>query len=271
MAEAAAHVGVPARSRRVQAVDHAIDVLVMLGETGGSVSIGRIAQKIGLSKASVYHLLTTLESRQFVVRDAESARYRLGWSLYELGSKVAYAADVGRVARYYLDRLAVETGESVLLGILDHDAVLYLDRGDAPRGFHMVAGAGRRSPLHATASGKALLALSGDSGLVSRILAGPLQRFTEATITDPDRLLDELNTIRQRKYATCWQEHEVGLCSIAVPVRDYTGSVVATLAVAGPAPRLNANRTGCLSSLREAARSVEARLGHGAGGSSRLE
>lgn len=226
------------RGRRIRAVDHAIDVLETMGAAGRPMGVSEIARQTNLSKAAVHHLLATLETRRFVMRDTDSALYKLSWALYELGSNVVRDIDVSRIARPYLDKLAVETGESVLLGILDEHSVLYLDRGEAPAGLQMRANAGRRSPLHATASGKVLLAFANDSLLLDEILSGPLERLTKTTITDPSILRYELAEARRRGYATCWQEREIGLCSVGVPLRDYRGSVVAALTVAGPSIRL---------------------------------
>jgi DNA-binding IclR family transcriptional regulator len=230
----------PGPGRRVRAVDHAVDVLEAMAKVGRAVGVSDLARMTGLSKATVHHLLATLEARRFVMRDPSSPLYRLSWALYELGSNVVRDVDLSRAARPYLDRLAVQTKESVLLGILDGDSVLYLDRGEAPMGLQMRANAGRRGPLHATASGKVLLANASDPGLLERLLAKPLPRLTTTTITDPDLLRKELAEVRAQQYATCWQEREVGLCSVAVPLRDYTGAVIGSLAVAGPATRLTA-------------------------------
>jgi DNA-binding IclR family transcriptional regulator len=203
------------------------------------LGVSAIAQRVGLSKATVHHLLGTLESRRFVVRDSMSAQYRLSWGLYELGAAVVRSVDLTRVARQYVDQLAIRTGESVLLGLLDGDSVLYLDRGEAPSGFRVVANAGRRCALHSTASGKVLLAFSQDPRVLQRILAHPLAKLTRTTITDPDQLRRELAKVRWQGYATCWQEAEANFCSLAVPVRDYSGAVIASLAIAGPSMGLN--------------------------------
>jgi DNA-binding IclR family transcriptional regulator len=247
--------------RRVQAVDHAIDVLEAMAQAGGSLGLSDVARQTGLSKATVHHLLGTLEARRLVMRDPQTAAYRLGWALYELGSVVVRSADVARAARPHLDALAVETGESVLLGVLDGDSVMYLDRGDAPNGFHMVATAGRRSPLHATASGKLLLAFAGEEA-INAYLAQPLERFTPDTIVDPAVLRAQLETIRHDGYASCWQERELGLCSVAVPVRDHTAATVASLTLVGPVGRLTPENVGAhLAPLRSAAHAVEEHLG----------
>jgi IclR family transcriptional regulator, KDG regulon repressor len=249
------------RKRRVQAVEHAIDILECLATSGGGLGVSEISRRTGLSKATVYHLLATLEGRRMVMREPASASYRLGWALYEMGIGVARASEVSRIARPFLDRLAVETGESVLLGVIDEGSVLYLDRGDAPSGFHMVAAAGGRSPLHSTASGKLLLACAG-SEEAERYLSGELQSFTPNTITDPGALRTQLAEIREQGYATCWQERELGLCSVAVPLRDHTGAAVASLTLAGPAGRLTPESVEAhLEPLRMAAIEIDALLG----------
>jgi len=250
-----------ARPRRVQAVDHAIDVLDVIAGDNRSLTLSEIARKTGLSKPSAHHMLVTLESRHFVMREPDSPRYRLGWALYELGANVVRNVNLSRVARPYLDRLSAQTGESTLLGILDNDSVLYLDRGEAPGGLTMVADAGRRGSLHATASGKVLLAF-GDPMLVDALLARSLPQYTRATVTSAAGLRRQLAQVRARGFATCWQEAELGLCSLAVPLRDYTSAVVGTLTLAGPAARLNARTYQTqLVPLNDAARRIELHLG----------
>jgi DNA-binding IclR family transcriptional regulator len=249
------------RTRRIQSVDHAIDVLQVLNEAPDGMGVSAIAQRVGLSKATVHHLLGTLESRRFVVRDPMAAHYRLSWGLYELGSAVVRSVELTRVARQYLDRLALGTGASVLLGLLDGDSVLYLDRGEAPSGLRVVANAGRRCALHSTASGKVLLAFARDPHLLQRVVTRPLTRFTGTTITDPNRLRRELAQVRWQGYATCWQEAEVDFCSLAVPLRDESGAVIASLAIAGPSAGLNAGTVPkSLMLLRAAAQTIGAQL-----------
>ena len=248
--------------RRVRAVDHALNVLDCLGRSDRPLGVSDIARRTGLSKATAHHLLSTLTSRRFVMQDPYTSLYRLGWALYELGSSVVRDVELSRAARPSLDRLAADTGESVLLGILDDDAVLYLDRGESPHGFYMVANAGRRGPLHATASGKVLLAFAPDAQLVDRILNTTLEKYTSSTVTDVAQLRRQLATVRNRGYAVCRQEREVGLCSLAVPLRNYTGAVVGSLALAAPASRLTATTQGSyLTHITTAAHEIELHIG----------
>jgi len=249
-------------SRRVQAVDKALDVLDTLGGSGRPLGVSDIARRTGYSKATVHHLLTTLVSRRYVLQDPYTSMYRLGWALYELGTSVVRDVEFTRAARPFLDRLAADTGESILLGILEDDAVLYLDRGESPSGFRMVANAGRRGPLHATASGKVLLAFASDGQLVERVLSKPLVKFTTSTITDESALRRQLITVRSRGWAVCRQEREVGLSSLAVPLRNYTGLVVGSLTLACPATRLTkASLPKYLEALHAAAHEIEVHIG----------
>ena len=248
-------------SRHVRSLLNAVDVLQAMARSNRQLGVSDIARRAGMSKAATYAILRTLESRRIVARDPDSATYRLGWALYELGANVVRNLDLSRAARTHIDDLAQRTQDSVLLGIVENDSILYLDRGESPEQFHMAANIGRRSPIHASASGKAILAFSPES-LLERIVKEPLRAYTSATVTDVDELKAQLENVRQRGYATCWQEVEIGLSSIGVPLRDYTGSVVASLTLAGPAARVNTKTERSLVPLiRDTAAAIEARLG----------
>jgi IclR family transcriptional regulator, KDG regulon repressor len=247
-------------SRHVQSLLNAVDVLQAMARSDRELGVSELARRTGMSKAATYAILRTLETRRVVARDPDSFTYRLGWALYEMGASVVRGLDLSRVARTYLDDLARSTGDSVLLGIVEEDSILYLDRGESPEQFHMVANIGRRSPIHASASGRAILAFS--EPLLERVLSEPLRPYTTYTVTDPMRLMKALERVRRKGYATCWQEVEIGLSSIGVPLRDYTGDVVAALTLAGPMARVNSKtEQDLVPLLRETAAAIEQRLG----------
>lgn len=262
MAEIAKEAAGPRRpSRRVQAVDHAIDVMECMAAAGTALGVSEIARATSLSKATVHHLLATLVARRFVMHEPHSARYVLGWNLYELGSTVVRSVDLSRIARLYLDQLADQTQATALLAIRDGDSVLYLDRGEAPTVLRTFADVGRRSPLHATASGKVLLAYA-EPRLIDQLLRTGLPALTPATITDPAALRVQLAAVRTSGYAVCWQEREVGLSSISVPLRNYTGAVIGCLTLATMSARLyDATLPEYLAPLQAAAAEIERQLG----------
>jgi DNA-binding IclR family transcriptional regulator len=254
------------RSRRIAAVDRAIDVISMLSHAGADLSLTTIANYVGMSKSAAFELMRTLESRRIVERDLDSRRYRLSWTMYEIGATVLHRVALPSAAGYYLDLLAVQTGQHALLGIVQSRSVLYLVRGEAKPGLSAFANVGRRFPLHSTASGKILLAFHQDSSLMERVLQSPLDRVTDKTITDPQMLRKEIAGARMAGYATCWQEGERDLCSVAMPVRDHQGRTVAALALVGSADSLTPSTVQrLLRPLSSAVRAVEARLGLVAG------
>lgn len=236
--------------RVVQSVSRAVRLLKALAAQGGPLSLAELAKAAGLSKTSVFHMLRTLELQGFVSKTSNAA-YQLDWGLYELGSTVVRSVDLTRVARVYLDRVADITGEAVLLSILDGDSVLYLDRGQAVESFDMVANIGRRAPLHVNASGKVLLAFQRPK-FIAEFLAHNLESKTQATLVDPRELDQDLAAVRLNGFATCWEEEVLGISSVAVPIRDYSGEVCAAMAVAGPAVRVNTLRMAELVAMLQA-------------------
>lgn len=250
------------RTRRVAAVDHAIDALMVLSRAQTDLSLTELADAVGMSKSATFELLRTLETRRLVEHDADARTYRLSWTVYELGSSVLHRVALPSAAAYYLDKLAVQTGQVALLGILKDRSVLYLVRGEAPPGLVAFANVGRRFPLHATASGKILLAFHHDSELMELILRSPLKRITPATIIDAKRLRGEVAEIRRSGFATCWQEGEPELCSVAMPVRDHGGQTVAALALVGSSTSMTRSSVRqFLPPLRSSVLAIESRLG----------
>jgi DNA-binding IclR family transcriptional regulator len=236
-------------------------LLHQLSEADRPLGVSELARRTGLDKATVFHLLATLQSRHLVAQDPETTRYQLSWGLYALGASMTRTHHVAQAVRGQLETLARATGETVLVGILDEGTVLYIDRAESPSGLAMVANIGRRAPLHAVATGKVLLAHSANTEL-ERLLSSPLPRFTPTTMTDADELRTQLAAVRKQGFARCWQEHEAGVSSVSVPVRNFTGDVVAALTIAGPASRLTARALRRqLVPLQETAKAIQARLG----------
>lgn len=247
--------------RTVQSVSRAFLLLRTLAKAGLPMSLSDLARRVDASKPSTYHLLRTLVLERAVARTADG-KYTLGWGMWELGTAVVRGDDLTRISRFHLDHLADQTGEAALLSILDGHSVLYLDRGQSSSGFELVANVGRRSSLHANASGKLLLAFS-DGDFVEEILATPLRAFTSNSVTDPKVLREQLQLAKAEGYAACWQEQEIGMSSLAVPIRNYSGKVVAALAIAGPATRINPFTAGeHLELIHAEADAISAGLGY---------
>jgi DNA-binding IclR family transcriptional regulator len=170
--------------------------------------------------------------------------------------------DLVRTARSILEELADRTRETVNLGVLSGDGVVYIDQVTGTRSIVAVSWVGRRTPLHCTSNGKVLLAHL-DEVDRSRLLGGRLERSTPNTITDPSKLRAQLEEIRIRGYGQTMEELEEGLNAVSAPVRRADGEVIAALSVSGPAFRMrpvDLPRIGHLT--MEAATAISRRLGY---------
>jgi DNA-binding IclR family transcriptional regulator len=182
--------------------------------------------------------------------------------LIRLAGAAMASLDLVRTARPILEDLADRTRETVNLGVLSGDAVVYIDQVTGTRSIVAVSWVGRRTPLHCTSNGKVLLAFLGDKER-DRLLAGPLDNPTPRSVVKPADLRTQLEEVRVRGYAQTMEELEEGLNAVAAPVRRGDGEVVAALSVSGPAFRMrpvDLPRVGRL--VMEAASSISRRMGY---------
>jgi IclR family KDG regulon transcriptional repressor len=226
-----------------------------------SIGVSELARRLGLGKSNVHRLLTTLVTEGLVEQDPRSGGYRLGIVMFELGEAVKVHLDL-HAAGPVLAHLREQTGESSQVGVLDGDEVVYVDRLESAHSLRLFTETGRRVPAHCTSSGKILLAYRGEAER-ERFLAGaPLARLTPHTITDPGALRAELVTVRARGWAEAINERELGVASIAAPIRDVHGEVVAAISIGAPLARFGAvPRRRIARALVEAGEAVSRRLG----------
>lgn len=251
------------RDYNIQALDTALQVLEVFLQPGhGALSLAEISQQLGLNKSRVFRILATLEQRGFVEQDRETHVYRLGLKLLALGAAVQRRLDLTRLARHWLDDLAAATGEAVFLGVLDGLEAVCVDSRESKHPIRLYAEVGRRTPLHVGGFPKVLLAylVETDPTVLDRLDLTPI---TPATLTTPHALAVELAGIRRDGYVVASNDLDWGACSIAAPICDHTGAVVAALSVAGPVERFTPDRiTAYLDHVRQAAAGISAQLGY---------
>jgi DNA-binding IclR family transcriptional regulator len=244
----------------LQSVRRALLALELISEHG-ELGVTELGRKLGVHKATASRLIATLAERGFVERDPLTEKYRLGYGLISLAGAAVGGNDLVRAARPILDELAERTTETVNLGVLTGDSVVYVDQITGTRAIVSVSWVGRRTPLHCTSNGKVILAFATDVER-ERLLRSPLTKLTPKTITDVRKLRAQLEEIRVRGYAQTMEELEEGLNAVSAPVRGMNGELVAALSVSGPAFRMrpvDLPRVGKLTA--EAARAISRRLG----------
>jgi len=249
------------RRIRLSSVANAIRLTKAFSESEYEMGISALAARLGLAKSTVHRLATTLVEYGMLEQNRESGRYRLGLALFELGTLVRRKMDVMSEAQGQIHALADLSGETVQLAILDHFSVLYIRIRESRQAVRMSSGLGSRAPAHCTGVGKALLAWQPPE-VVKAVIDGGLKRFTENTIVEPQALLEELDSIRQKGYAIDDEEIEAGLRCVAAPIRNHTGRVMAAISVAAPVQRMSKKAVQTtVPSVVAAADAVSRRLG----------
>ncbi|MGV9378873.1 IclR family transcriptional regulator [Nonomuraea sp. NPDC003707] len=225
----------------VQSVDRAISVLEILSRRG-EAGVSEVAAEIDVHKSTAFRLLGALEARGLVEQAEERGKYRLGFGIIRLAGGVNTQLDVTQRGRPVCQRLAEEFGETVNIAVLRSNYAVNLDQVRGASAVTTYNWVGQITPLHATSSGKVLMAHL-DERQRERVLSdGALESFTPRTVTDLDRLREQLTEIKQAGYGYCLEELEEGLNAMAAPIRSYHGDVVAAVSASGPAYRFTAER-----------------------------
>ncbi len=241
-------------TERIQSVDRAIDLLLAVAAAGPvDAGVPALAKACGLNRATAWRLLKTLQARGLVTVDA-SGRYVLGVTAVELGGAAGPDALIA-AAHPLLERMCAKTGETASLAMPAVGGLTYVDEV-TPIAVLTASWLGRTVALHATSTGKALLAFLPQSEL-RRVLPATLPAFTDTTITAPAELAAELAATRARGYGTCAGELEPSLYGVSAPALDRTGRPLAVLSIWGPKDRVPEERFAELGAVVvEAAREV---------------
>jgi IclR family transcriptional regulator, KDG regulon repressor len=221
-----------------------------------------LGRRLGLGKSTVHRLLTTLAGEGLLEQDPRTGGYRLGIVMFELGEAVRVHMDLHAAAGPVLGMLREETRETAQVGVLDRGEVVYVDRLESSHTLRLFTETGRRVPAHCSSSGKVLLAFLPELARADLLDGRPLPALTPDTITDPGVLNAELSQVRARGWAEAVNEREIGVASIAAPVRDHRGDVVAAISIGAPIIRLGAaQRRRLARPVMEAGDAVSRRLG----------
>jgi DNA-binding IclR family transcriptional regulator len=221
----------------VQSIRRAFGVLGALAD--GPLGVTEVAERSGLPKSTAARLLATLAGEGAVEQVPGETQYRLGPRLVTLAAGLTPTRTIAAVARPALEELAGSTGEAAGLSVPDGDLVHYIDQVATPNPVSVRDWTGTRAPLHAVSSGQVLLAYRMPAA-VNHYLAGPLEGFTPRTLTTPEAVRERLHEIRRVGYAWAIEEFDEGISSVAAPIADASGEVVAALHVHGPSYRFPA-------------------------------
>lgn len=222
----------------LSSVRNAARLLKEFSSKDRELGVSELARRLELGKSTVHRLLVTLAEEHLVEQDDNTGRYRLGLAIYDLGAAVATGLDLHEAVMPAMEQLRAATSETVHVAVLDGREVVYVERLDSPHTLRLFLEVGRRNWAHCTGTGKCLLAYLPPNDL-ERILDGwELPRITDRTIVDQESLRSELKEIRRRGIAHNNGESELGVLSVAGPIRDVSGRIRAAISVAGPKERM---------------------------------
>jgi IclR family acetate operon transcriptional repressor len=245
----------------IAVLDRALDVLEALADGNEPLGVTELARRVGATKSAAYRILANLERRGYVGKDATTARYSLGTRLAYLGQRSLGTFDLRQVARPILEELNRRFHETVNLGVLEGNEVVYIDMIESQHGLRMAARVGARDFVHSTALGKAMLAFLPPEAVEHR-LRHPLPARTAHTITVPALLAAELDRVRARGVAEDHAENELGARCVAAPIFDHAGSVIAAISVSSPESRLDDSRAAeVAAAVQTAAQEITRRVG----------
>ncbi len=244
-----------------QSVSRAVALLKSFDDVHPEWSLGELSARLALNKTTTHRLLAALEGEGLIMRSV-TGNYQLGAEMIALGGCAMRVNDLRVVSRPIMEVLTQETGETVSLEVFSKGQVMILDEVSSREPMAVAQNVGSRLPLHATSTGKLLLAYASD-GVVDDVLGHSLPALTPATMIKPDELRRELDAIRAHGYATTQDELDIGFMAIAAPVYDQTRTVVASLSIGGPILRMDtAGFSEMVAALQVAARRISRQLGY---------
>lgn len=213
----------------IESLSRGLSVLSILSESSSPLTLTELSDQLHLSKSSIQRLAFTLQQLGYLNRDEETKKYQLGQKVLSFGFSAMKNLDIRRVALPLLEKASKEIGENVNLAILEETEIVYIERIKTQQILNINLNVGSRLPVYCTSMGKVMLAFLHEDrleGILERIEFKPL---TPYTISNEKHFRRELKKVRARGYAVSNEELSLGLRSVAAPVRNFTGGVIAAV------------------------------------------
>lgn len=250
----------------VQSLERGLEVIRAFSAARPRMTLSEVARQTGMTRATARRFLLTLESLGYVASDGKS--FALRPRVLQLGYAYLSSFSVAEIAQDHLEDLADQLHESCSASVLDGEDIVYVARSSTNRIMTIGLSVGTRLPAYCTSMGRVLLAYLDGPDLDRYLAAADLQKRTGRTITEPSRLRAELATVHSQGWALLDQELEEGVRSVAVPVHDANGNVVAAINTSAHAARvtLDTLRSTFLPALQACGHQIELDLAGGSHG-----
>lgn len=241
-----------------------LQVMEALAASPAPMRLTDIVAAVALDKATTLRLLNTLRVAGYVSQDGDQGRYALTERVWGLTRGYLGRRDIRQLARPHLERLREETGETVHLGVLASDQIVYIDKLESTQSVRLVSAVGQAGTLHTSGIGKAMLSFLPAEVAEELLASADLSARTATSMTDPDEIRAECARARERGYSVDLCENEDDVICAGAPILDGTGTPIAAISIAGPAFRME----GKLDEVGRSARDAAAAIGLEADGES---
>lgn len=216
----------------------------------------------GIPKTSVYRMLTSLEEMQFLEKGSD-LKYRLGLIFLKFGSLVSSRIDLRQVAYPVMKELHDDVEEAINLIVIQGEEAVYIEKIDLKQKVRLFTAVGRTSPLYAGACSRIILSFQSDEKIRDYVEKTELRKFSEGTITDKEELYKLIEKARNDGYTVSYSELETHTSSVAAPIFDHNGNVIAGLSIAGIEANYQEDNVTIFSKkVIEAANEISFRLGY---------
>lgn len=240
-----------------------LQIMECLAESRIPMRLQDIAKQVSMTQSTVLRYLYALQEASYIYQDSESSRYALTWRVCRLSENLNTLLGLRNITNPFVNQLANTLSMGACVVIEQDKACLYVDCIDNPNS-PTLQRIGKQAPMHTTGSGKVLLSQYTEQQLADYIAVKGLVKLTENTITDPSALRQELAKIRQQGYGMDEQECEPGLRCISIPLRNYSGNIIASMSIFGNPENMSDDRIReeIYPALKAATDTISARLGY---------
>jgi DNA-binding IclR family transcriptional regulator len=252
---------VSSRTERLSSVAAAARILREFDKHSTQLGVSQLARRVGIGKSSAHRIIWTLVEEGLLEKVEETGLFRHTTQMRSLGASAETAQRLHEAATMPLDLLRTHTTGTLHIAILDGHDVLYLERREGPGAIKVFRAIGARIAAHGTSSGKVLLAFLPQEQQKRLVDGMRLTPRTARTITTPAAFMEELERVRRQGFAENRGESEIGMASIAAPVRDPLGRVVASVSVAQYVDDVDAGLRHLARPVVETAHRISAGLG----------
>ena len=248
---------------QVSSILRVLQILECFMDSDTEWTLKALVDHLGLPTTTVFRQVSTLTERSYLEQDPVRKSYRPGPRLLMLSSAILGQSDLRRTARPELERLSDILQETINLSVLLEHDIFYLDKVETHRSIVCNTQVGSRAPAYATSAGKAMLACQSEEYIEEYChwMADSAVALTVGTITDPERLRQELAFARIHGYALDDGEIEEGLICVAAPICDMYHRAVGAVSVSGPDYRMRADQEMMIREVCQTARNISRMLG----------